>query len=535
MPLMKRNRISFAQLSFSNVIKTMTIRQRMAVFILIAVIFSMSLMGFIRIGIMSEHLMNERNSKIDVTVELAAMSLSDPLWNYNELGVAISCEALFRDKEIGLVIVTANQQEMYRRHNSDPIYFIENLTMVEKEIVKDARSIGTVTVGFTKYYLENRLHQAVFTDLIIVLLTLLLLWILISFIVLFVTKPIYALGQGTEDIAKGNLEKRLQIEYEDEIGDLARKFNIMAEKLGQAHNEMERRVERRTQELSASNQELMSVNEEMLAMNESLQQTLEELQKTQYQLIQSEKMAALGGLVAGVAHEINTPLGNSVTMASYLRSILDEFSILCAKGQVHRKELNDFISDEEEGLKSLEVNLTRAAKLVRSFKNVATDQMVEERQIFNVQLYLEEIILTLRSRLKKTRLQLVINCPEQLKWDSYPDVFVQIITNLIMNSLVHAYSSTDEGVLTFSFREEEEQLVIEYADDGKGMEETVCKKVFEPFFTTARSNGGTGLGLYIVYNLVTQKLHGTISCSSQLGVGTKFIIKVPLNSCIVSS
>lgn len=616
---------------------------------------------------MSEHLMNELDSKVDVTVELAAMSLSDPLWNYNELGVMASCDALFRDKEVGLVVVTTNLQEMYRKHNDDPIYLTGDLIIVERKIVRDQANLGTVTIGFTKYYLENRLRQEIITDLVVVLVTLLILWVLISFVVLLVTKPIYALVRGTEEIAKGNLEKRLPIECEDEIGQLACKFNIMAEKLQfmmrelalseekfykafhhvtdvisivnvknrhyieinkafskflgygreeiightsqkfglwnhnedyikmyqaidkdgifydievslrtksgeikiglvsgeivqidkddcliaiwhditerkqaeaillQAHNELEQRVESRTQELFASNQELMAMNEEMLAMNESLQETLDQLQKAQFQLIQSEKMAALGGLVAGVAHEINTPLGNSITMASYLRSIFNEFSALSNKGQVHKKELEDFISDGEEGLRSLEMNLARAAKLVRSFKNVATNQMVEERQVFDVRLYLEEIILTLRSRLKKTRLELVIYCPENLKWDSYPDVFMQIMTNLIINSLIHAYSPIEEGVLTFSFREEKKELVIEYADDGNGMEEKVCKKVFEPFFTTARSSGGTGLGLYIVYNLVTQKLRGDIQCSSQLGMGTRFTIRVPIDSCSISS
>lgn len=532
--LLGKNLISYLELSFSNVIKYMTIRQRIAAFILIAVVFSMMIMGFIRIKIMSEHLSTERDSKIEVTIDLAAMSLSDPLWNYNELGVMTSCDALFQDKEVGLVIVTTNLQEMYRKHNEGSIYLAEDLIMAERKIFKDEKVLGTVTIGFTKHYLENRLRQEAITDLIIMVITLLILWGLIHYIALLVTKPIYALSIGTEEIAKGNLEKRLPIEHEDEIGKLAQKFNIMAENLEQAHNELEKRVESRTQELFASNQELMAVNEEMLAINDSLQQTLEQLQKAQSQLIQSEKMAALGGLVAGVAHEINTPLGNSITMASYLHSIFDECSALSVKGKVQEIDLKDFFADAEEGLKSLEVNLARAARLVRSFKNVATDQMVEERQVFYVRHYLDEIILTLRSRLKKTRLQLMIHCPDNLRWDSYPDVFVQIMTNLMINSLIHAYSPEEEGIVTFSFREENKELVIEYADDGKGMEEKVRSKVFEPFFTTARSSRGTGLGLYIVYNLVTQKLGGSIECWSELGQGTKFIIKVPLDYCPIA-
>jgi len=172
-------------------------------------------------------------------------------------------------------------------------------------------------------------------------------------------------------------------------------------------------------------------------------------------------------------------------------------------------------------------NLTRAAKLIQSFKQVAVDQSSESKRRFNLADYLEETLVHLSLTLQATRHTVEIRGDRQLSLNSYPGIFAQIVTNLVMNSLLHAYEPHQVGHITLQFEQLEKNLVVEYSDDGCGISPEHLSKIFEPFFTTRRGQGGSGLGLHIVYNLVTQKLGGTIQCESQRGQGTKFVIKLP--------
>ena len=174
-------------------------------------------------------------------------------------------------------------------------------------------------------------------------------------------------------------------------------------------------------------------------------------------------------------------------------------------------------------------NLNRVNELVQSFKQVAVDQVTLERRTFRVKQYIQETLLNLAPQLKTTPHQLVVNGDETLELDSYPGALAQIVTNLVMNSLQHAYPNHQAGRLCFEVQPEIDCVMMAYYDDGCGIPHHHLKKIFEPFFTTARAQGGTGLGLHIVYNLVTQKLSGTICVQSEVGNGTHFIIKVPIH------
>ncbi|MBW3586606.1 MAG: HAMP domain-containing histidine kinase, partial [Cyanobacteria bacterium 0813] len=258
-----------------------------------------------------------------------------------------------------------------------------------------------------------------------------------------------------------------------------------------------------------------------------LSQTLEDLKSAQNKLVESEKMAALGGLVAGVAHEINTPIGIGITAASLLAEKATKFFELYSNGQIKRSELEKFLDTAMQSSNMILSNLTRAADLIHSFKEVAVDQSSELKRTFNLKNYLEEILTSLTAKLKRTKHKIEIKCDENILLNSYPGVLSQIVTNLVFNSLLHAYDRQDEGILTFDFKLEGDRLIFEYADNGKGIAPENLSKIFEPFFTTKRGQGGTGLGLHIIYNLVTQKLNGTIRCESQLKKGTKFMIEFP--------
>ncbi|MEG4962221.1 MULTISPECIES: ATP-binding sensor histidine kinase [unclassified Microcoleus] len=258
-----------------------------------------------------------------------------------------------------------------------------------------------------------------------------------------------------------------------------------------------------------------------------LSQTLEDLKSAQNKLVESEKMAALGGLVAGVAHEINTPIGIGITAASLLAEKATKFFELYTNGQIKRSELEKFLDTAMQSSNMILSNLTRAADLIHSFKEVAVDQSSEFKRTFNLKNYLEEILTSLSAKLKRTKHKIEIKCDENILLNSYPGVLCQIVTNLVLNSLIHAYDREDEGILTFDFKLEGDRLIFEYADNGKGIAPENLSKIFEPFFTTKRGQGGTGLGLHIIYNLVTQKLNGTIRCESQVKKGTKFMIEFP--------
>jgi signal transduction histidine kinase/purine-cytosine permease-like protein len=261
---------------------------------------------------------------------------------------------------------------------------------------------------------------------------------------------------------------------------------------------------------------------------QQLEQTLHNLKQAETQLIQTEKMAALGGLVAGIAHEINTLIGIGVTAASLLLEKTTAFAERFEDGTMKRSELGNFLDLAQQSAQMTFTNLNRAAELIQSFKRVAVDQSSESRRVFNLAAYLDEVLLQLSPKLQGTSHRIEVKGDRTLTLNSYPGAFSQIVTNLVLNSLLHAYAPEDAGHIRLSFAQTQNVLCLEYADDGCGIPPEHLSKIFEPFFTTKRGQGGSGLGLHIVYNLVTQKLGGTIQCQSQLGQGTKFAIELTL-------
>ncbi|MGB3760093.1 MAG: ATP-binding sensor histidine kinase [Rivularia sp. (in: cyanobacteria)] len=273
------------------------------------------------------------------------------------------------------------------------------------------------------------------------------------------------------------------------------------------YNTLEQKVTERTQQLS---------------------QAIKDLQVTQKQLVESEKMAALGSLVAGVAHEINTPVGTSITAASTLKDETTTFNNAVEEGKLKRSSLNNYLEVASESTDLILNNLSRASDLIQSFKQVAVDSSHLEKREFAIKPYIEEILNSLAPKFKHTALTLTVEGENEIKLDTYPGAVAQIITNFVMNSLNHAYQPEEKGQLRFQITQQQDKVTIEYSDDGCGIPPENLSKIFEPFFTTARNQGGTGLGLHIVYNLVTQKLKGKIDVQSQVNLGTIFIIALPL-------
>ncbi|MBI2308676.1 MAG: PAS-domain containing protein [Rhodocyclales bacterium] len=253
-----------------------------------------------------------------------------------------------------------------------------------------------------------------------------------------------------------------------------------------------------------------------------------ELVRAENELLHSEKLAALGGLVAGVAHEINTPVGIGLTAASYLDERIREFERVYTEGKVRRSDIETLIVACKETSVALLTNLRRAAELVRSFKQVAVDQSSDMKRRFDLGTYLAEVLLSLHPRFKRTRHQIVVAGADGIELDSYPGAFSQIITNLAINSLIHGFEGVEEGHIRIDAEVADHELVLSYRDDGRGMSAEQMKHLFEPFYTTRRGQGGSGLGMHVVYNLVTQTLRGRIEADSTPGNGVRFTIRVPL-------
>ncbi|HKL86835.1 MAG TPA: PAS domain-containing sensor histidine kinase [Treponemataceae bacterium] len=295
-------------------------------------------------------------------------------------------------------------------------------------------------------------------------------------------------------------------------------------KLVDLNKNLEKQIDDRTADLKRANADLVSTNAMLASRNEELGKANEKLRNMQNFLIESEKMAALAGLVAGVAHEVNTPLGIGVTAASHLSDMSTELIEAIQNKKLNDSQLSGFIADIKDGSDIILHNLNRAGKLIQSFKQLSVDQSGEPKRIFEVGSYMEEILQSVSPSIRKTKIKISVVCPESIVVNGYPGAFAQIITNLIMNSTIHAFPTDSEGTITITLTRQKDLLLVVFEDDGIGMPPDVLSRLFEPFFTTKRTTGGTGLGLSVVYSLVTQKLGGTIECKSSVGKGTKFTI-----------
>lgn len=302
---------------------------------------------------------------------------------------------------------------------------------------------------------------------------------------------------------------------------------------------LESQVADRTARLQNANQELAQQQEDLRAevslrrqreldlqtVNASLADSLEKLHLAQQSLVESEKMAALGALVAGVAHEINTPVGLSLTGSSHFKYMVEQLEQKFTAGQLTEPEFITFMQDSKELARAIFVSLEKAAALVGSFKLVAVDQVHDEIREFEPREYIEDVLLTHQQLLKRAKVTVAVDCKETLKVKSYAGAWSQILSNLITNSMTHGFAPEQANPrIEIAVRETAQELELIYQDNGKGMSEETAKKVYDPFFTTNRQAGGSGLGMHIVYNLVSQKLHGRIRLVTAPGQGVRFTI-----------
>lgn len=398
------------------------------------------------------------------------------------------------------------------------------------EINHKQKKLGYLYIQSSFGEKHNLLKSLIITSFIVAIMIIALSIIIALRLYNKITFPIKDI---TEDIGQASFsnkdQSKLHVQPYRELDILAKNINILLNRTVKSiskleddkqyalsqNNELKDRVSSRTDALKESNQELLS--------------TLEKLHQFQGQLVETEKMASLGDMVAGIAHEINTPIGLGVTASSLLSDKHREIKQAFEGKTLKSSQLNKFLTDSEENIDIIFRNLERAAKLISSFKKVAVDQSSAESRTFNVLELLEEVLLTLSAKLKSVQVNVSLNCPKGLCVTSKPGPINQILINLILNSIYHAFEGRDNGEITVNVMNLSDQLHITYSDNGVGIDEKIKSKIFDPFTTTKRGSGGSGLGMHLVYNLVTQALDGNIQVESEAGQGVYFDITFPVS------
>ncbi len=402
-------------------------------------------------------------------------------------------------------------------------------------------------------------------------------FLIILFLLAFrsqLTLPLSELTQQIEDLELDHLEgTKVEVRHDEanELSVMADAFNRLIarvqdykiqlestqkqllqsnEKLDQHNLLLEQEVARKTSGLSQAMMDLQQQKQELEVKQQALREEIErrrhsedalrtkqsELEKTvdnlkqaQDRLVQSEKMAALGGFVAGITHEVNTPVGIGVTATSFLAEKLAALETAYKEKTLSPKVLEHFIEEAKQSTSLLESNLTRASELIASFKQIAVDQTSDAIRTINLAEYLHEVIRSLQPNFKKTRHHIDVNCPENLMLSCPAGAISQIFTNLLMNSLIHGFEELEEGHIRITVLDEGQMVDITYSDNGRGLTQEQLEKLFHPFFTTKRDQGGSGLGTHITYNLVRQTLGGSIQVSSEPGQGLSYHIRFPKN------
>jgi len=460
------------------------------------------------------------------TTEVMALSLAEPVWQVSPDLAEPMVKAQVDDPRFVSVKVVEPA-------SPTPFLFFERkqdageaaLTLSQtRAIQRDGREIAKLTVSMSAAPLLQAKQAEVWrtvwrSGLTLTLSLALMLWVLQR----FVLRPMSVLTAAAEALAAGRLEQPLRVGGADEIARVGMAMERMRQALLSAfealrqHNlNLEETVTQRTAELTASNAELS--------------EALATLQKAQRELVESEKLASLGRLVAGVAHELNTPLGNALTVVSALDDRYKQLEgMLAGSVQLRRSTLEDLARDTRRGQDILQRNVQKAADLVRDFKQVAIDQTADLRRDFDLAKVIEDVLVMVEPSFKHTPFAIETDLCHGLMMNSYPGALGQVLTNLLMNALLHGFEGLDQGRVTVHCAKlTETEVELGVRDDGRGMDESVRRRIFDPFFTTKLGTGGSGLGMHIVHSIVTNVLGGQIEVRSSPGQGTQMLMRLPL-------
>jgi two-component system NtrC family sensor kinase len=466
----------------------------------------------------------ERDARITSLLKqygtMLAQSMSTPIWHVDLATAESFVNSLMSNPDVVRVRVEDAALGQF--------IFVEKPIPPGGELVQDVRpvlrngaTIGRVTIEMTTTHVQKQFLGKLVTAAVA-----LLMQVLISFGFLFLLferrlmRPLRQLLGDAKRLSSGELTQPVAVMRRDEIGALADGLDTMRKNLKEqiSHVQelnatLEQRVIERTQSLKTANQELLDA---MAA----LKNAHDEIQR-------SERLAALGALVAGVAHELNTPIGNCVTVASTLQDIASKFGQTSQNG-LTRSALANFVDSTRHASELLTRNLNVAVDLIRSFKQVAVDRTHAQRRDFQLDAMVAETVLILSPSFKRSHHTIQVEVPTGIVMTSYPGQLGQILTNLINNAVLHGFAEGRPGIIHISARMlSPESIELFVADDGIGIPEANLRRIFDPFFTTRLGQGGSGLGLNIVYNLMKDVMGGAVQVKSTPGSGTQFTLTLP--------
>jgi len=469
--------------------------------------------------------LDQRFSNIETSY---LQSISTSLWDFNEPLVQQQIQGIVKLPDISHVKIVTGFGKVYQFGD------IENTAdkIVEFPIFYSENDIGTLIITASYKDIYQRLWQQAGFILTAEMIKIFIVAFFIIFIVHWlITRHIYQITHYSQQVAADKIDTPLVLssrpKVKDELDDLADTINNMRTtlnndilKLEDAENallnlngELEVKVFDRTSKLASSNNQL--------------QQSLDDLTLAKDQLVQSEKMASLGQLVAGVAHEVNTPLGICVTSITALKEKVLELNHSIETENLTKSHLTKTLNLLIEYQNIIERSLNKAVELIRGFKSVAVEQHTDPELKINVARHVNDVVNTVKTLFKRKNYTINIDVDEDINLITYPSAWNQILTNFLTNSHIHGFDGIESGEISIRFIEENGFLTLLYSDNGKGLDESVVNRIFDPFVTTKRGQGGSGLGMNIVYNLVDAKLKGTIKCL-ETEVGCSFEVKVPI-------
>ncbi|WP_409526493.1 ATP-binding protein [Nitrincola sp. MINF-07-Sa-05] len=468
----------------------------------------------------------------EILTEMAVISLSGEVLshrNIDEIGKVLSDDELETIQDIHGPVT-------YRNQSSYDVYL---------PIIFDGRSQGYVMIGFSPKRVDHQIRQIIERTVMVAIGMLLLAGMLLAAgISHFVTRPLRSIVHNIEHITdSGDLSTQVSVNSHDEMNDLVQHFNQMLTKL----SDKEQAIKEASVQLEAANLQLRSWSKsleerveertaELTLTNQELEEALISLKLMQENLIQSEKLASLGGIVAGIAHEINTPIGSALTVSTALQDNTRHFRKQLEQGALKRSSLDQFISLVDEATGIMYRSLNAASEQVSHFKQVAVDQSSSRRRVFNLLEVVEEVISTLRPGIKRTQHQVHIQIPDDILVDSYPGPLGQVISNCFNNAVFHGFDQKEVGTIVIAAELiNEHALLLRITDDGHGMSSEQVKHAFDPFYTTRLGQGGSGLGLHLVYSIVTGVLGGHVSLSSNPDKGTTLTFELPSAAPLISS
>jgi two-component system NtrC family sensor kinase len=448
-------------------------------------------------------------AKASVTQQLAGPA-SKALWNFDSEALNALLDAALGGSVTELVVYTHAGKEFARR--SMPLADNVNALMRSQQTFDielppvSGRAMGRIQVAWSDESLRSALQATLRRSLIEIVVVnavlLALFWFSMDRLVFRRVAELQgALDQALSRQSAQDIEA-MPVPQKDEFGALTQSINAITRRLG---NELEAG---RVSEAEART-------------------ALATLQSTQEGLVQAEKMASLGRLVAGVAHELNTPIGNIVTVASAHQEMAQQFQRQLAEGSLTRSALATFVTDAAEGAVLMQRAAGRAAQLIQNFKQVAVDQTTDQLREFDLAEQMSEVLSVIAPELAKTPVKLVRDLAPGISMRSYPGPLGQVVTNLVLNALRHGFDDGRAGTITVIAYLHGGLVKVQVVDTGRGIKPEHLGKIFDPFFTTKLGHGGTGLGLHISHNMVYGPLGGTMSVSSTEGVGSSFTLLLP--------